>query len=159
MVSETCRRLCKVQSCISIKPTSSTLFRLLSPFLDDFNKLAGTQAPFPESFNIVAAVFAGFKAPSRVYINKNVQDIIQVVIKKDLQLQKTLVKIFSSPTFITFIGVIIIQSAITFVSNMKIILLLLEQRNYIIFFLQYLFLKIRLVSTCNNISGSSIAKV
>lgn len=72
MSFRTCKRSCKVQSCVSTGSLGSTLSKLLLFLFDDLNKLAGIQTLSLKLFNIPAAAFAGLKALSRIYINENV---------------------------------------------------------------------------------------
>ena len=84
MAFGTCGRPCRVQGCVS-KPTGSTPSRSLSPFRG-LDELAGAQAPppwpsnvpvvSPGSPDVLTTALVGFKAPPRVYSNKEVQDII-----------------------------------------------------------------------------------
>lgn len=81
IASRTCKCSCKVQSCISIKLTGFILFKLPLFFFGNSDKLVGAQALPPEFFNILATVFEGSKALSKVYTNKDIQNIICAVIK------------------------------------------------------------------------------
>lgn len=77
---------CKVQSYIS-KFIRSTTSRLLSLF-EDPNKLTGAQALFLKRFNILIAAFASLRAPTKIYLNKEIQDIIWAVMKTRLAAAK-----------------------------------------------------------------------
>ena len=103
-----------------------TLSRLPSLFRRDLYKLFSTLSLPPGLFNITAAAFAGPEAPLIVYINKKIQDIIWIVLEARPMATKSLVNVFLRYIFLTFIELIIIWSAITFVSNVKIISLLLK---------------------------------
>lgn len=65
------------------------MFRLLLLCVG-LNKLASTQALFLMYSNILVAVFASFKIPLRVYLNKNIQDIIEAVIETKPAIAKSL---------------------------------------------------------------------
>lgn len=80
----------KVQGRVSTGISDSTLSKLQSPFFNDSNKLAGTQALLIRPLNILPAVFAGSGAFPTIYINKEIQDIIWIVIKARLATAKDL---------------------------------------------------------------------
>lgn len=79
MAFKTCKRLCKVQDCVS-KSTNSILFRL--PFLfRGLNKFADAQVSLSRPFNILVIAFADVEALAKVYLNEKMQDIIQAIIE------------------------------------------------------------------------------
>lgn len=71
----------KVQDCVFIKPASFTLSKLILSFFDNLDKFAGTLAPLSRFFNILTAIFANFRAPLKIYSNKDVWNIIYAVIE------------------------------------------------------------------------------
>lgn len=71
IASKTCKRPYKVKDCISTRPISSTLSKLLLPLFGDLDKLASAQALFSKPFNILAVAFASSEAPLKVYTNED----------------------------------------------------------------------------------------
>ena len=96
MASETCGRLCRVQSRV-FEPTCSISSRLSSSFRG-LDKLAGAQAPplepsnvftvAPGSLDASAVAPVSSKALLRVYLNEKVQDIIWIVIEAKIAATK-----------------------------------------------------------------------
>lgn len=92
------KRLCRIQGYI-FKPTGSTLSRLLSPFFEDSKKLVGAVTPFVLSLNILVVVFAGLRAPLRVYLNEKVKNIIQEIIEARFTATKSPYKYYFKARF------------------------------------------------------------
>ena len=143
MTLETCRRSCRVQGRV-FKPTSSILFRLPLLFKSP-DKLAGTQALLSGHFNITATplglpnvltvTLIGSGALSRVYSNEEIQEIIWTIIEARLVAIEKPCKHLFKAYFFDIYRMITIWLAITSVSNTKIILLPLEQKDLIAYIL------------------------
>lgn len=116
MTFGTYRHPCKIQSCV-FDLTSSILSKFLSLFLGDQNKLVKTQTSYQKFFNIVRLAYADLGVPPRVYINKDMQDIISAIIYAKLAVAKSPCKCFFKAAFLTFIRVITIWLIITLISN------------------------------------------
>lgn len=89
MALKICGLSYRVQGCV-FEPTGSILCRLLL-FFQGLNKLASAQTLFLGSFyiptvtarpsNILEAVFTSLKALSKIYLSKELQNIIQAIMK------------------------------------------------------------------------------
>lgn len=68
-------------------------------FFADSDKLAGTYVLSLKIFNILIITLASSEAPSRVYINEEIQDMIPIIIKTRPAAMKSLCKCFSKAHF------------------------------------------------------------
>lgn len=91
MAFKTCGRPYRIQDCV-FKSIGSILFRAPLLFVKNQYKFTGTQVLPSKSVNIMAAAPTNSNVSLRVYTNKDVQDIIQAIIKVRLVAAESLCK-------------------------------------------------------------------
>lgn len=122
MASKTWRYFCRVQDYVFTKLRGSTLSKLPSPFFGDPSKLVGNYSLPLRSLNIPATAFTSPKAPPKVYINEEIQDIIWVVMKAKPTAAKNLYDYLFKTYFLNFYKNYTTWSITTSVSNIRTIL-------------------------------------